>query len=224
MSDKSYNNHMHRVGRVFMAMGLSVMLMVPVLIWVISGVGPDWNQMIIAILSMSILYLPSGIIEVVTYSPFLGTGATYLAFVPGNLVNLKIPCVMNAREIAKTEIGSPENEVVATLSVAFSTITTVVILSVGILFLQLIRPFLEAEVMQPAFNWVVSALFGALGYKYFLRNPKLVIVPIVFSLVLAAIAPKFVYGNIAIVIVITAVVSVVAAKIMYDKKWLSDQQ
>jgi hypothetical protein len=129
---------------------------------------------------------------------------------------------MRARS-QKTEIGTPENEVVATLSVAFSTITTVIILSVGILFLQLIRPFLEAEVMQPAFNWVVSALFGALGYKYFLRNPKLVIVPIVFSLVLAACAPKFVYGNIAIVIVITAIVSVVAAKIMYDKKWLSEK-
>ncbi len=107
MNDKSYNNHMHRVGRVFMAMGLSVMLMVPVLIWVISGVGPDWNKMIIAILSMSILYLPSGIIEVVTYSPFLGTGATYLAFVTGNLVNLKIPCVMNAREIAKNRDRNP---------------------------------------------------------------------------------------------------------------------
>lgn len=216
----AYNDAMHRRGRIFTVAGISVMFSVPIMIWVISGIGPDLNKLFIAVATLSLLYLPGGIIEVVTYSPFLGTGATYLAFVTGNLINLKIPCVMNARQIVGTEIGTQENEVVATISVAFSTITTVVIMTMGILLLIPLRPILNAPELQPAFNWVVSALFGALGYRYFLRNPKLIVVPVIFALGLAWIAPAFVYGNIAIVVVICAAISVLAAKIMYDKKFI----
>ncbi|MBN2503901.1 MAG: hypothetical protein JXB20_00995 [Bacilli bacterium] len=214
----NYNDLMHRRGRIFMVMGLAVMFMAPVLIWVITGVAPDYDKLFVAVLTLSLLYLPGGIIEVVTYSPFLGTGATYLAFVTGNLVNLKIPCVMNARQIVGTEIGTPENEVVATLSVAFSTITTVSIMTLGILLLIPLRPILNSPVLKPAFDWVVSALFGALGYKYYLRNPKFAIAPIIFVLILGSLAPAFVYGNIAIVVVMAAIVSVGAAKVMHMRK------
>jgi hypothetical protein len=214
------NDLMHRRGRIFMVMGLSIMLMVPVLIWIISGVGPDFNKLALAILGLSLLFLPGGIIEVITYAPFLGTGATYLAFITGNLVNLKIPCVMNARELTKTEIGTKENEVVALISVAVSTLTTVSIMTIGIIMLLPLRPILEAPVLQPAFNWVVSALFGALGYKYFLRNPQFAIAPGVGPLLLGFLAPAFVYGNVLIVVVIMAVVSVLFAKLYYDRKWV----
>ncbi|MFA5466910.1 MAG: hypothetical protein WC251_03575 [Candidatus Izemoplasmatales bacterium] len=216
----SGNDLMHRRGRIFMVIGLSVMLMVPILIWLISGVGPDGGKLALAILGLSLLFLPGGIIEVITYAPFLGTGATYLAFITGNLVNLKIPCVMNARELTKTEIGTPENEVVALISVAVSTLTTVSIMTVGVILLIPLRPILEAPILQPAFNWVVSALFGALGYKYYLRNPKFAIAPIFFSLLLGFLAPAFVYGNVLIVVVIMAVVSVLFAKLIYDRKWV----
>ncbi len=214
----SYNDLMHRRGRIFMSLGLIVMFLPPTLIWILTGIGPDPDKLFVAVLTLSLLYLPGGIIEVVTYSPLLGTGATYLAFVTGNLINLKIPCVMNARQLVKTEIGTEENEVVATLSVAFSTITTVLIMSMGIVLLIPLRPILNSPVLKPAFDWVVSALFGALGYKYYLRNPKFIIAPILFVLVLAAFLPAFVYGNIAIVVVLCAIVSVGAAKIMHAKK------
>lgn len=124
----SYNDLMHRYGRIFTVLGLLVMLSVPFLIWGITGVGPDTNKLFIAFFTLSLLYLPGGIIEVATYSPFLGTSATYLAFITGNLANLKIPCVMNSRQIVGTEIGTIENEIIATISVAFSTITTVLVM------------------------------------------------------------------------------------------------
>lgn len=215
---QTYNDRMHRQGRIFMVIGLSVMLMVPFVIWLASGVGPDFNKLAISVLTLSLLYLPGGIIEVITYAPFLGTGATYLAFITGNLVNLKIPCVINASGLVKTEIGTDENEVVATLSVAASTITTVIIMTLGILLLLPLKPILQSPILQPAFNWVVSALFGALGYKYFLRNPKLIIAPLVFVVILAIVASSFITANIAIVIVLAAIVSVIAGKIMHVKK------
>ena len=209
---------MHRQGRIFTLMGIGVMIAVPVLIMVFTGVGPDLEKMFIGIGVLSLIYLPGGIVEVATYSPILGTTATYLAFITGNLANLKIPCVMNARQIVGTTIGTEENEVVSTMSVVASTLTTVFIMTFGIILLIPLRPILSSQVLQPAFNWVVSALFGALGYKYFKGNLKIVAIPLLVMVVLAFLMPGFVIGNITIVIMVGAVVSVLVAKLLYDKK------
>ncbi|MDD3127144.1 MAG: hypothetical protein WC479_05540 [Candidatus Izemoplasmatales bacterium] len=217
---KTYNDILHRNGRIFLSLGLSVMLLVPFTIWLVTGQMPDSAKLLEGFIALSILQLPGGIVEVATYGPMLGTSATYLAFVTGNLSNLKIPCAMNARQLCNTEIGTPENEVVSTLAVSASTITTVVIMGLGVIMLIPLSPLLNNPVLQPAFNWVVSALFGALGYKYFRGNLKLVIVPLVVMVVLGLVAPGFVVSTLSIAIIIGAVVSVIAAKIMFDKKWL----
>lgn len=216
--NQAYNNQLHKEGRLFVVMGLSVMILVPVIIMIASKTPPNIDQMVIGIGVLSLIYLPGGIVEVATYSPMLGTTATYLAFITGNLANLKIPCVMNARSLAKTEINTLENEIVSTLSVVASTLTTVGIMSMGILLLIPLRPILSSPVLQPAFNWVVSALFGALGYKYFKGNLSYVIAPLGLMVILGFLAPKFVIGNLTIIIMIGAVVSVLFAKLIYDKK------
>lgn len=214
----NYQNMMHRQGRIFTVLGLIVMLAVPVLIMVFTGVAPNVEQMFIGIGVLSLIYLPGGIVEVATYSPMLGTTATYLAFITGNLANLKIPCVMNARQIVGTTIGTEENEVVSTISVVASTLTTVLVMTLGIILLIPLRPILSSTVLQPAFNWVVSALFGALGYKYFKKNLKIVAIPLLVMVVLAFLMPSFVINNITIVIMVGAVVSVLIAKLLYNKK------
>jgi len=215
---------LHRKGRLFMGLGLLVMILVPMTMWAATGVAPDSALFFPAFLTLSLLQLPGGIIEVITYSPMLGTSATYLAFVTGNLSNLKIPCAMNAREICGTSIGSPENEVVATLAVASSTITTTLVMTLGVVLLIPLTPFLQAPVLQPAFNWVVSALFGALGYKYFRANPKLILAPLVFMIALGLLAPSFLIGNLAIAIVIGAIVSTLFARFLFGKGLLEKKE
>ena len=214
----SYQDLMHRQGRIFTVLGLSVMISIPILIMLFTGVTPAIHQMVIGIGVLSLIYLPGGIVEVATYSPILGTTATYLAFITGNLANLKIPCVMNARQIVGTQVGTEENEVVSTVSVVASTLTTVAIMTLGIILLIPLRPILSSDVLQPAFNWVVSALFGALGYKYFKGNLKIVAIPLLLMVVLAFLLPGFVIGNITIIIMVGAVTSVLVAKLLYDKK------
>ncbi len=153
-----YREKMHKYGRIFMVMGILVMFLAPTVIWLMTGVAPNGAQMVAGEVALSVIYLPGGLIEMMTYSPLLGTSATYLAFITGNLVNLKVPCVMNATELCKTEINTPENEVISAVSVAFSSITTVVILSIGVILLIPLTPVLQSEILAPAFNWVISAL------------------------------------------------------------------
>jgi len=219
MNDQ-YRNDMHKYGRIFMVMGIFVMFLAPMMIWLVTGVAPNWAQMIAGVVALSVIYLPGGLIEMMTYSPLLGTSATYLAFVTGNLINLKVPCVMNATEICKTEINTPENEVVSTISVAFSSITTVLILSLGIVLLIPLKPILQSELLAPAFSWVISALFGALGYKYFKGNWKMIIAPMIVVIILSIFIPTFVNGQVIIIILIAAIITLIVSKILFDKEMI----
>jgi len=212
-----YREQMHKYGKIFIVLGILVMFLAPTMIWLITGISPNLAQMGAGVVALSVIYLPGGLIEMMTYSPLLGTSATYLAFVTGNLINLKVPCVMNATEICKTEINTPENEVISTISVAFSSITTVIILSLGVLLLIPLKPILESEVLAPAFSWVISALFGALGYKYFKGNWKLIITPMILVIILSIIAPTFVNSQVIIIILIAAIVTLITSKILFDK-------
>lgn len=216
--DNTYRDKMHLYGRIFIILGIIVMFLVPVVTWLVTGISPDLDQLVVGVIALSVIYLPGGIIEVLTYGPILGTSATYLAFITGNLVNLKIPCVMNARDVAKTEINTEENEVISTVAVAFSTITTIVIMGLGVALLIPLKPLLNSEVLKPAFDWVVPALFGALGYKYFKTNPKLVVAPMIFVIVLSIVKPQFVYENVVIVILLAAIITILVARILYIKK------
>ncbi|MFO7968693.1 MAG: hypothetical protein ACQERX_05665 [Bacillota bacterium] len=216
--DNTYRDKMHLYGRIFIILGIIVMFLVPVVTWLVTGISPDLDQLVVGVIALSVIYLPGGIIEVLTYGPILGTSATYLAFITGNLVNLKIPCVMNARDVAKTEINTEENEVISTVAVAFSTITTIVIMGLGVALLIPLKPLLNSEVLKPAFDWVVPALFGALGYKYFKTNPKLVVAPMIFVIILSIVKPQFVYENVVIVILLAAIITILVARILYIKK------
>jgi len=214
----NYRELMHKYGRIFTVLGILVMFLAPTLIWVVSGEAPNLAQLGTGVLGLSIIFLPGGLIEMMTYSPLLGTSATYLAFITGNLVNLKVPCVMNATEICGTKINTPENEVISAMAVAFSSITTVIILGLGVILLIPLTPFLEDPVLQPAFTWVISALFGALGYKYFKGNLKLAIAPIIVVCIVGAISPMFVIKNMMIVILIAAIVTISVSRVLYVKE------
>mgnify|MGYP007121800876 CR=1 FL=1 len=118
-----------------------------------------------------------------------GAGGSYLAFITGNVTNMKIPCAMNARDIAKTKVGTPENEIISTISVATSAIVTTLVIVAGVILMIPLRPVLENPVLIPAFDNVVPALFGALGLKYFMKSPKIAAVPVLSMTLLCVFVP-----------------------------------
>ncbi|MDD3171755.1 MAG: hypothetical protein PHO86_05490 [Bacilli bacterium] len=214
---KDYNETMHKHGRIYLAIAIFIMLAIPTTMCLVLNVSPIWSAMFTAILTVSILNIPGGFVEVGTYGPLIGTSATYLAFVTGNLVNLKVPCAANAQAVAKTTIGTPENEVVSTLAVGTSTIVNSTIMTLGVILLVPLSPILTSKVLEPAFAWVVPALFGALGYKYFRDIPLLGIIVFLLSTVGALVLPK-IANDVSIYIIICVALSLVIARILYVKK------
>ena len=213
MSKKSFNDKNHLYGRIFLALAIIMIVLVPVIMAIILQVMPEWDVVIRALATL-IVFIIGGFVEVMTYSPMLGTAGTYLAFFTGNLVNLKVPCAVNAREQANVKHGSQEGEIVSTLSVATSTIVTTVIIALGVALLAPLTPVLENPVLRPAFNSAFTALFGALAYKYFTKDIKLVPLPLILSIVLAFTLKL----DTSVLIPICAIASIVLAVILFKSE------
>ena len=184
------NARMHLIGRLWLIGGMLLICTIPLWLSLYYDVEPMWEVFgSAAVISPFILMALSGIAEPIVYSPMVGINGMYLSFLTGNLSNLKIPCVVKAQEIAGTKRGTEEDEIVATIAVATSSLVTILIIGVIVLCLAVIPDLTQkiddAKYLTPAFGCVVYALFGSLGGKYIVKNPKLAIGPIIIVVVVS---------------------------------------
>lgn len=184
-----FNNGLHRLGRIMLIAAAILLIAVPFIVGMINGVSPDGAGFLSGFAKVGIIYIPVAIVEFLVYAPMLGVGGSYLSFLTGNVTNMKIPCAMNARDIAQTEVGTPENEIISTISVATSAIVTILVIVIGVILLVPLQPVLQNEALLPAFNNVVPALFGALGLKYFAKSPKIACIPLLLMTLLCIVVP-----------------------------------
>ena len=181
---EEFNNGLHRLGRVTMILTMAILSFVPFVFASYFGTAIDGHGFLSGFLKVAMIYMPVSLVEFLVYAPMLGVGGSYLSFITGNVTNMKIPCAMNAKDIAGTEVGTPENEIVSTISIATSAIVTMLVIVAGVVLLVPLQPVLQNEALLPAFNNVVPALFGALGLKYFAKSPQIAVIPLlVISLV-----------------------------------------
>ena len=214
---EQYDRTTHVLGRAASLITLVMLVGAPFLIGFILGALPDLSAAAKGFLSVGIIWTVSSVVEFLVYTPMLGAGGGYLAFITGNLINMKIPCAMNAREIAGTQAGTPENEIISTLSIAASSLTTITVLAIGVLLLVPLQPILQSEALQPGFANVVPALFGAMAYQYFRRNIKLALVPLTIMTVLFILVPSLI-SQTSLLILPSGAISIGLAYLAWRRK------
>lgn len=219
MKKRSYDSGVHFYGIIWNITALLLFLMLPVAICVHLGVWPQGSYVLKGLLPVAMLFYPTSVIEVFTYTPLLGAGGTYLSFVTGNITNLKLPCGLNAMENANVRANSAEGEVISTIAIATSSIVTTIIIAIGVVAFSPVLPYLtdENSVFAPAFDQVVPALFGALGISYFMKHWRIAIVPVAFIILVLLISGTVATG---VLIPIGVVVSMLSAHLFYKKGWV----
>jgi len=186
---KEFNDGLHRLGRIMLIAAVALLVAVPFVVGAAFGVTPNLGGFLAGFAKVGIIYIPVAIVEFLVYTPMLGVGGSYLSFLTGNVTNMKIPCVMNAKDIAGTQAGTPEHEIISTISVATSAIVTTLVIVAGVILLVPLQPVLQKPELLPAFNNVVPALFGALGLKYFAKSLKIAVVPLLLMSALCVLVP-----------------------------------
>ena len=213
---KSYSESVHFYGRIWVATGIVLMLMVPTAVSLYYNAWPEWQHVLKGLLGVAPIFWTVGIIEVFTYAPMLGTGGTYLGFITGNLTNLKVPAALNAMEAAKVEASSEEGEVISTIAIASSAIVTTIVIALGVLMLGYLQPILESPVLTPAFDNILPALFGGLGVVYISKNWKIAVAPLAFMVILFLIVPSLT-SSVGVLVPVGALVCIGVSRILYKK-------
>lgn len=204
---KDYFDSVHIWGRIWSIGALLVLFSLPISISVYYNAWPEANFVFEALLKLVPLYWITSIIEVITFTPMLGAGGAYLSFVTGNITNLKLPCALNAMEQAKVKSNSEEGEIISTIAVGASAITTTLIIAVGvILFSPVLDDLRSSETLKPAFSYVSAALFGALGASYLKKHWKISIFPVLVGIIILLIMPTFGVSTLLFVTIVAAVV------------------
>lgn len=219
---KSYYDRVHSWGRISTLSALCVLLMFPMAICLYLGVFPRAELVFKGLLQVIPLYWTVAVVEVVFYTPMLGAGGTYLSFVTGNIVNLKLPCAISAMENAKVKATSEEGDVISTIAIATSAIVTTAVLAVGVIaFAPFLDTFTNSPLLMPAFKQVIPALFGALGAGYFVTHWKISFAPILFMLLILVFVPTI---GASTLIFPGIIASVLFAFIMYKVGFLDKKE
>ena len=214
---EQFNRRTYVLGRIVSAITLVLLVGAPFLIGTFLGAMPDLGAVAKGFLSVGLVWTVSSVAEFLIYTPMLGAGGGYLAFITGNLINMKIPCAVNARDIVGTKTGTAENEIISTLSIATSSLVTIVVLALGVALLVPLQPVLQSPVLQPAFANVVPALFGAMAYQYFRKNVQVAVAPLVVMSLLFMLVPSLT-GSTSFMIIPSGALAIGIAYSMYRKQ------
>ena len=93
------------------------------------------------------------------------------------------------------------------------------IIAAGVLLLSQIAPVLESPVLQPAFENILPALFGALGVVFISKDWKIAIAPLVVMIALFLLVPSLA-SAVGILVPVGALISIGVARILYKKNLL----
>ena len=79
-----------------------------------------------------------------------------------------------------------------------------------------LQPVLQSPALQPAFDNVVPTLFGAMAYKYYRKNMKIALWPLVLMSVLFILVPGLL-GSTSFMILPSGAIAIGAAYFQYRR-------
>lgn len=210
-----YERSLHRLGKMTGIAAVLLFLAVPAIVCTYFNAWPPITGLLNGIVAVSSVYLPITIIEVFNYSPMLGAGGSYLAFVSGNIANMKVPASVAAMKALDVKPGTKEGELVSTIAVATSTLVTTVIIILGVLLLVPLTPVITSKELAPAFENVLPALFGALGVMLVAKRWYIAVVPLAVMVAVFLLgAPESLVG---LMVPVASVIAIAYARILYKK-------
>lgn len=221
----------HKWGRFGTVIALIYMIALPFIVLAYYDCVPTLGEVFnLATFSILLIYIPVGISEAISYTPILGSSC-YLTFITGNIMNLKLPCAVNAMKIAKKEPNTPAGEAIASVAVAVCSIMTIIILALAALLSTWIAPVFELPAVKTASEYIIPALFGSLTLGLFastnsgnkvVKNGVMGVVPVIVIVSILAIVVRVasggsLFGMVGFLILFMLPVAIISSRIMWKK-------
>ena len=227
----SFQAWAHKWGRIGTLIALLYMMAIPFVVLTFYDSLPSIGEVInLSTISILMVYIPVGFSEAISYTPILGA-SSYLTFITGNIMNLKLPCAVNAMKLAKKEPNTPEGEAISSVAVAVCSIMTIIILALAALLSAWISPVFELPAVKTASNYLIPALFGSLTLGLFastssgkkvVKNGVMGVVPVIVIITVLALVVRIttgssLFGMVGFLILFMLPVAIISSRIMWKK-------
>lgn len=227
----SFQAWAHKWGRIGTLIALLYMIAIPFVVLTFYDSLPSIGEVInLSTISILMVYIPVGFSEAISYTPILGA-SSYLTFITGNIMNLKLPCAVNAMKLTKKEPNTPEGEAISSVAVAVCSIMTIIILALAALLSAWISPVFELPAVKTASNYLIPALFGSLTLGLFastssgkkvVKNGVMGVVPVIVIITVLALVVRIttgssLFGMVGFLILFMLPVAIISSRIMWKK-------
>ena len=161
-------------------------------------------------------------VEPISFQPVLGIPGTYMAFLSGNISNLRVPCSSVAQKAAGVEEGTPEGAVLSTIGVAVSIVVNLLILTAGVLLGAQIIAMIPESLVN-ALVYLVPALYGAMLMLMVLYAPKIAAIAVPLGIITLVISKTGLFDS-SVAILISVFGSIIIGRMLMKTGWLDDQK
>ena len=181
--ENEYLPKMHRVGTITNILGVVLSFAPAAVLAVVYGLLPDWGALLTAFIAALSAFGFLWVVEPISYFTVVGPIGTYMAFLSGNISNMRVPCASVAQVSAGVEPGTDKGSIIATIGMAVSVIINISVLTIGVILGSSILSKMPAAVTE-ALNYLLPALFGALLMQFGLKQKNLAVVMLIFSIIM----------------------------------------
>ena len=221
----SFQSWAHRWGRVGTLIALIYMVALPFVVLAAYDSIPSLGEVFnVNTFSILLIYIPVGFSEALSYTPILGCSA-YLAFITGNIMNLKLPVAANAMNLTQKQPNTPEGEAIASVAVAVSSLMTIAILTLAAVCASFISPVFELPAVKTASGYLLPALFGSMALGLFASSSSGIkgVLPVLIIMTVVSLAARLAgYGSVlgglvGIFIIVMLPIGILTSYVLWKK-------
>ena len=184
---KIWDPDVNKIGKRTLFPAVILCFLPVVYLYVVHGFFPTTEVALDSWFRVLVFFGPFYIIEPLSYFPILGLAGTYIAFLSGNIGNMRVPCSAVAQEVVGTKPETPEAEIVSTLGIAGSVLTNIIAVTLAAFVgFQLLNLFPTA-VVNAVKLYSVPAIIGAVFGQFALQSPRTATIALAIPLTLLSI-------------------------------------
>ena len=165
--NKEYVPQVNKIGKITGYLGVLLSFTPALVLAVVYGILPKPAALLTAFISGASAFGVLWFVEPISYFPVVGAAGTYMAFLSGNISNMRIPCASMAQVAADVEPGTEKGSVVATLGMAVSIVINVSVLTIGAILgtsvLSMLPDTIKHSVIMVVFAIILYFMIG-MGY------------------------------------------------------------
>jgi len=176
-----WKNPAVRIGAITLIVGAVVSNLPTLYLYLYYGAIPSVDVALRAWLAVAVTFGALYFVEPLTYYPVLGLTGTYMAFLAGNISNMRLPCSAAAQTAVGVESGTIEAEIVSTLGICGSVIMGTLLVALTALAGETIVGWIPASVKE-SFDFILPAIFGAIYGQFSKKFHKTALIALVITL------------------------------------------